>query len=404
MVTQPPLKRALSLPLLVLYGLGTTIGAGIYALTGEIAGVAGYLAPLSFLIAAGMVGVTALSFAEISARFPFAAGSALYVKEGFSSRTLSTLVGLLVVLAGLTSSAALVNGFTGYFSQFFTASPELIVILATLTLGLLAAWGIKESVSAAAIITLIEVGGLLLVIGVNLESLSGLSLMWEKVTTSTELQWGGVYFGAILAFYAFIGFEDMVVVAEEVKEAQRNLPRGILLTLAITTLLYVSLLLVAVIAMEPRALAASEAPLAALYSHGTGKEATILSLIGMFAIINGALIQVIMASRLLYGLASQHQLPAILGRVNARTRTPLPATALVTAAVLGLALCGDLGPLAAATSLLMLTVFALVNLALLGVKRRSPRPAGIQVYPRWVPAIGFLLSIGFVIAELAGKF
>lgn len=403
MPEQPSLKRALSLPMLVFYGLGTTIGAGIYALTGEIAGVAGYLAPLSFVIAAVMVGFTALSFAEMSARFPRAAGSALYVREGFSSRTLSTLVGLLVVLSGLTSSAALVNGFSGYFNQFFAVPHQVVVVGITLLLGALAAWGIRESVSVAALITLIEIGGLLLVIGVNLESLEKIPSVWEQVVSSPELKWGSIYFGAILAFYAFIGFEDMVVVAEEVKEAERNLPRGILLTLGITTLLYVSLLLVAVTAMKPEELAASQAPLAALYSRGTGGEATILGLIGMFAIINGALIQIIMASRLLYGLASSGQLPRILARVNARTRTPLLATLLVTLVVLSLALAGDLGPLAAATSLMMLSVFALVNLSLLRVKRRQPRPPAIRTYPAWVPAIGFLISAGFVVTELAGK-
>lgn len=403
MKEQPALKRALSLPMLVFYGLGTTIGAGIYALTGKVAGVAGYLAPFSFLIAALMVGFTACSFAEMSARFPRAAGSALYVREGFSSRTLSTMVGLLVVLSGLTSAAALVIGFTGYFSQLVAIPADTVIVTITLLMGALAAWGIRESVAAAALVTLIEVGGLLLVIGVNLESLENLPVLWSQIIDSTELEWGAVYFGAILAFYAFIGFEDMVVVAEEVKEVEHNLPRAILLTLTITTLLYTTLLVVAVTTLSPAELAASEAPLATLYSKGTGGEATILNLIGMFAIINGALIQIIMASRLLFGLASSGQLPRILARINPFTHTPLPATGLATGAVLALALVGGLAPLAATTSLLMLGVFALVNLALLKVKRRQPRPEGIRVYPAWVPALGFLVSAGFVIFEVIGK-
>ena len=151
------LKRSLSLTMLVLYGLGTTIGAGIYALIGEIAGVAGYLAPFSFLVAALLAGVTALGFAELAARFPRAAGEALYVREGVGSTTLSTFTGLLVVLAGLVSAAAMINGFVGYLHQFMQTDRAVVIVVVTLTLGAAAAWGIAESVLIASLITLVEV-------------------------------------------------------------------------------------------------------------------------------------------------------------------------------------------------------------------------------------------------------
>jgi amino acid transporter len=168
----------------------------------------------------------------------------------------------------------------------------------------------------------------------------------------------------VLAFYAYIGFEDMVEVAEEVRNVERNLPRAILLTLFLSTLIYIALIFSAVLAVGPNLLAQSSAPLADVYRHLTGSDPTVISFIGLFAIINGALIQVIMASRVLYGLASRGQLPRFFARVNRYTRTPLPATLTMGAAVIALALSGTLAGLAELTSVTMLCIFALVNLSL----------------------------------------
>jgi len=393
------LKRSLSLPMLVLYGLGTTIGAGIYALIGEIAGVAGYLAPFSFLLAALLAGVTALGFGELAARFPRAAGEALYVREGVGSITLSTLTGLLVVLAGLVSAAALINGFVGYLHQFVQTDRAVVIVVVTLILGAAAAWGIAESVFIASLLTLVEVGGLIWIVVVSSPAAADSARAWTDAVSLDLAAWQGVLGAALLAFYAFIGFEDMVNVAEEVRDVRRNLPLAILLTLLISTLLYVLLMLVAVLAVPPGELAASQAPLAYLYQTVTGQPATVISLIGMFAIINGALIQIVMAARVLYGLSVMAQLPTVLGRVSARTRTPLLATFLVTALVLALAVTGRLAPLAEMTSVTMLLVFALVNLALWRIKRREPRPPGERALPLWVPVVGFLVSVGFVLGE-----
>ncbi|MGD2073529.1 MAG: APC family permease [Gammaproteobacteria bacterium] len=396
-----PLKRSLSLPLLVLYGLGTTIGAGIYALIGEIAGVAGYLAPAAFLLASLMAGITALGFAELATRMPRAAGEALYVKEGFRSTPLSTVTGLLVTLGGLVSAAALVNGFVGYLHEFVHLPRPAAIVVVTLALGAAAAWGIKESVLIASLLTLVEIGGLLLVIAVSAPAAAGALADWPALLSLEGAGLSGVFSAALLAFYAFIGFEDMVNVAEEVRDVRRNLPRGILLTLLITTLVYLVLMITAVLAVPPGELAASKAPLAYLYEHATGRPATLISLIALFAILNGALIQIVMGARVLYGMSVMSQLPAALGGVSVRTRTPLLATTVVTLVVIGFALPGRLASLAEMTSLTMLTVFALVNLALWRIKRRDPRPPRTRVLPMWVPAAGFLISLGFVLAEVA---
>ena len=397
----PKLKRALNLPLLVLYGLGTTIGAGIYALVGEIAGVAGYGAPASFLVASIVAGFTACSFAEMAARYPRAAGAALYVQQGLGSTRLSLLVGLLVVLAGTVSAAALINGFTGYLQAFVNVDRVWVVIGVALLLGLLAGWGIAESVTVAAVVTLVEIGGLLVVIGVGADSFTALPDRWtEFLPGSQTVPWLGMFMGVTLAFYAFIGFEDMVDVAEEVNDVSRNMPRAILLTLGISTLLYLLLMMSALLTLSPQTLQDSRAPLATLYQAHTGRSPAVIGIIALFAIINGALVQMIMTSRVLYGLSSRQQLPAVLGRINARTRTPLIATALATSLMLGLALYGRLAGLATATSALMLTIFALVNLSLWSLKGRESAPRDVLEFPRFVPGLGFLLSVGFVMREL----
>ena len=399
------LKRSLNLPQLVLYGLGTTIGAGIYALVGEMAAISGYYAPVSFLLASIMAALTALSFAELSGRFPRCAGAALYVKEGFSSERLSVIVGLLVVAAGLVSSAAIVNGFTAYLGEFIELDRFTAISIVTLAIGAIAAWGIAESVSIAAFVTIVEIAGLLLVIAVSYSGLAELPDRWRELVPATDsTSWYGIYAGSLLAFYAFIGFEDMVEVAEETRQVRRNLPIGIMLTLGITTLLYMTIMVTAVLAMPPEQLAQSPVPLARLYEHYTADDATIISIIGLFALINGALIQMIMASRVLYGMSSRKLLPAIISGVNRRTQTPLVATALTTVAILLLAVSGSLASLAQATSLIMLIVFSLVNLALLHIKRKHPKPEGLIVFPVLIPLLGFVVSAAFILLESISLF
>ncbi len=395
------LKRSLTLPQLVLYGLGTTIGAGIYALIGELAGISGYLAPVSFLVASLIAGLTAMSFAELSGRYPRCAGAALYVKEGFSIDRLSILVGLLVIAAGLVSASALVNGFVGYLHEFIELERLVIIFLVVLCLGFIAAWGIKESVTIAAAITVIEIGGLLLIIVVSVNALEMDTARWGALLPSLDTSsLGSIYAGSLLAFYAFIGFEDMVDVTEETVNAKRNLPIAIILTLGITTLLYMTIMITSVMTISPEVLATSEAPLALIYEYHTGRQAVIISIIGMFAIINGALIQMIMASRVFYGLSSRGQLPAVLQFVHPKTRTPLVATLVATVIVLILASVGRLATLAETTSVIMLIVFSMVNLALWRIKRRNPNPVDTIVFPLWIPIAGFFVSCGFVLSSL----
>lgn len=390
------LRRRLSLPLLALYGLGTTIGAGIYVLVGKVAGKAGLYAPVSFILACVIAGFTALSFAELASRYPRSAGEAVYVYRGFRSPSLALAAGLLVAAAGIVSSATIANGFVGYLREFVDLPTWLVLIALVSLLGLIAAWGIGESVGLAGVVTLIEIGGLLLIIWAARDSLAHVPERLPDLLPPLRLDvWTGVLAGTVLAFYAFIGFEDIVNVAEEVRDPTRVVPIAILWTLGGTLVLYVLISLVSVLTLPLPMLVDSEAPLADLFARATGGSSAIIGGIGLIAVLNGALIQVIMAARVFYGLSSMGWLPAAVGRVNPRTRTPLIATAIVTATILAFALFLPLVTLAELTSLITLIIFAAVNLALWRVKRRDPAPANAWLVPGWLPVLGFLISASF---------
>ena len=393
----PSLEQALSLPLVVFYGLGTTVGAGIYALTGKVAGVAGMHAPLSFLMAAALAGFTALAFAELSSRLPYSAGEARFVATAFNSHRIGLVIGLLVVLAGAVSSATIINAFHGYLNDLIPIPRVPVVVATVAALVALACWGIRKSVSIAALMTVIEIGGLVLIIAVAGDSFAELPRRWaEFVPPPPGEAWHGILFGSVLAFYAFIGFEDIVNIAEEVPGASRVLPTAIVLTLVLTTLLYFLVALVSVLSVPVERLAVSGAPLVLVYTSGGGEVSAIINVIAFIAVINGALIQIIMGARVLYGLARMNDLPAIFGHVHPRTRTPVVATGTIGAVVLVLALFVPLIRLAETTAIILLAVFVVCNLALIRIKLRDPLPDGARSYPFWVPVAGALVSSGML--------
>jgi amino acid transporter len=397
---QVGLERALSLPLTTFYGLGNILGAGIYVLIGKIVLYAGGYAPLAFLLAAALAALTAFTYAELSARYPYSAGEAVYVEQGLNRPAAARLTGLLIILVGVVSSAAILRGFAGYLQVFFDLPTAAILVIAVLTLGGLAAWGIRQSVGVAALATLIEIGGLLFILAVAapvaLEP--EFTPVPERGGLGVEI-WQGVFLAAFLAFFAFTGFEDMVNVAEEVRQPERNLPRAILLALLIATLLYLGVAWVALRSLPGEVLGASEAPLALLYQHATGREPVLITAISLFAVINGALIQMIMTSRVVYGMARRGWLPAWLGRVHPVTRTPMIATLLISTVILSMALGLPIETLAKATSYALLVIFTLVNGALWRLKGRSRHPPGILRVPRWVPASGLVASAAFVLVQ-----
>jgi amino acid transporter len=401
---QVSLSRRVNLPLLSFYGIGTILGAGIYVLIGKVAGYAGMQTPVAFLVAAILAGLTAFSYAELSTRFPKSAGEAVYIQEGFGLPGLSIFVGLLIISIGLTSTATLLNGLLGYLAEFIVIPRWLIIVCSVLVMCTVVIWGIGESVLIASIMTVVEILGLVIVIWVARDSFA---LVVERapeiIDLSSAVIWSGVLLGAFVAFYAFIGFEDMVNIAEEIKQPEVTLPRGIIIALVVTTVFYILVALVSILSTTPELLSQSDSPLAFVYETKTGQRPVFIALISIISIFNGALIQLVMASRILYGMSNRGWLPAVFSSVNATTHTPIPAILTISILILILAISLPLLSLAKLTSFTTLTIFTLINLALTRVKMRRKIHKGFRI-PIWVPILGALCSGVFLIYQVIQLF
>jgi len=402
--TSPPgLNRTLTLTHATLYGLGVTIGAGIYVLVGAAVARAGTQAPLAFALAALLMALSAASFAELTGRYPVAAGEAAYVKVAFRSDRISTAVGLLVVAIAIVAAAAISVGSAGYLSVLLPLPKPFLIAGIIVVMGLIALCGVRESVTFAAAMTLIEVGGLVALVLAGFATEPDILARLPEVVPS-EVGAGtitGLLGTALLAVFAFIGFEGLANVAEEVRDPERNLPRAIFLTLFISTVLYVLVVWVSLVAVGHDELASSSAPLALVFERLTGASPGVMTIIALVATLNGIIVQIIMASRVLYGLARQGNLPEILGAVGKKTRTPTIATGLTVVLAASLALSLPLDQLADITSRLTLVVFALVNLSLAWIKRREVQPpVGIFLAPRWAPWAGVTACVGLLAADL----
>ncbi|UWQ90071.1 APC family permease [Rhodobacteraceae bacterium M382] len=387
------LNRRIGPGLLTAYGVGVMVGAGIYVLIGTIAGQAGIWAPLSFLLAGMIAAPTALSYAEFSTRLPEAAGEAAYVGQGLNSQSLSLLVGLAVVAAGTVSAGAVLRGGAAYLTHATGFDSQFAIVALGLGLTLVAIFGVLESLALAAVLTVIEVAGLALVIWAGAQAPG--SVDWAQ---PADLVWSGVALGAVLAFFAFIGFEDIVNLAEEVDNPIRTLPRAILLSLAITSVIYALVAWAAVRTVPLAQLGASESPLALVWQTARGGGGTFLSAIAVFAALNGVLAQIVMASRVLFGLGRRNRGLSMFHHAHPRFGTPVLATALLGAAVIIGALAVPVAQLAEVTSTILLSVFVLVNLALILQKRRLP-DAPFRVHMA-VPVIGFVLALAALLMSL----
>ncbi|MFN8033096.1 MAG: APC family permease [Mycobacterium sp.] len=387
------LKRTLGLPLLTLYGLGNILGAGIYVLVGKVAGIAGSSTTLAFLIAMATAAVTALSYMELAGRYPVSASVSVYLHHAFGKRWLSTAIGLTMVGGGVASAAALAQGFAGYLNSL-VAVPTMVGSVGLLVvLGAIAIKGIGESATMAAVLTGLEVLGLLLVIWFGRKAFGHIDV-GRLLTIDPAVGLGGVVTGAFLAFYAFIGFEDMVNVSEEVKKPSRTMPLAIMFALLASTVLYLLVVVVSTTLVAPAELAASEAPLTLVFERSGAGHAIFLSLIGLIAAVNGVIVQVIMCSRILYGLAKEGWIHSLFAHVHGSYQTPVKATLVVICVmIIGTAVL-PLVSLAQLTSLLVLVIFTLVNASLIMIKRRHRDHQGYIEVPVAIPYLGVLMCLG----------
>ena len=396
---QPELKRALGLTSLTLYGLGTIIGAGIYVLVGAVAGRSGMSAPLAFLLAGVLAAFTGLSYAELGQRLPEAAGAAAYAREGFKSHWMGRLTGFMTLTVALVAAASVARGGAGYLLTIIDiplpiASGGVIIVFT-----LLACWGVKESVYAAAAMTVIEVGGLLVVIFIGGPALVDLGVRLPDMWPADLAAWGGVMGGAFLAFFAFAGFENIVNMAEETKDVSRTLPRAVVLSIIISAALYMLVILISVLRIAPETLAESTAPLCLVVDCEKSTMA-FFAPVALIATLNGVLIEIVLMARVAYGMARRGWLPKLLADVQLSRRTPLNATLVVGSIVFLLTSLVEFEILAKVTSAMLLLVFLVVNLSLIRLKQLNPAPdLGFRA-PNWAPVAGAFSSIALLGAEV----
>lgn len=359
------LRREIDLPRATTYGVGQILGAGIYAILGEAAGVTGESVVVSFLLAAVVASLTGLSYAELASRFPVGEGDFVYVRRAFANPRVSEFAAVARLFVGVLAAATVALAFAGYLATFVPVPtvPTAVGLLAVTSL--INYLGVDISTRLNVVFVAVEISGLLLVIWTGVGS-------WETVEPFRAPNGlGGVLAAAFLVFFAYIGFEDLVNVAEETRDATVTIPRAILLSIGITTTLYLLVGASSVAVVDWRVLGGSNSPLALVAEAGLGAGAgRLIAAIALFATTNTVLISLVSTSRLVYGVskAEHHTFPTAFSRVHPVRKTPHLAVALVGAVAVPFTLLGDVGSVAALANLAMLVLFVLVNASLLRIR------------------------------------
>lgn len=392
---EPSLRREAGLFQVVTYGVGNIVGAGIYVLVGDAAGLAGGLLWLAFLAGAVIALFSGLSYAELASMYPKAASEYIYVGRAYGNRLLSFMTEWIMLITELVAAAAVSIGFAGYFSTIFHV-PELPVAFALLAiLTVVAMGGVSGSFRLNTVLSLVAIGGLLIVIGAGLDKFGTVSYTYSPTGLS------GVLGAAVLVFFAFIGFDNMSNISEETRQPEKTVPRGLLIAVVVTTVAY-GLVGLAVVSLVPwQELSTSAAPLAYAVSVDLGPTAYgLLSIIALLTTLNTVLVLLIVSSRIIYGMGREGALPRVLGRLDRRTSTPVVASVIALLVALSFLPLGKIDVVAKITSFGSLLTFTLVNLSLLHIRRVAPhahRPFKAPLSIKWVSITALLGMISCIL-------
>jgi basic amino acid/polyamine antiporter, APA family len=396
---QAELKRVMGPWLLLLFIVGDILGTGIYALTGQVAKQVGGVVWLPFLVAFVVALITAFSYLELVTKYPKAAGAALYTHRAFGIHFITFIVAFAVMCSGITSASTASRAFAANLSQAFDLGLGKGMAITWIGLGFMALVaavnlrGVGESVKANVVLTCVELTGLLIIIFIGLSAILAGQGDVSRVTEFKAAPDGGMFWPVIaattLAFFAMVGFEDSVNMAEECKDPIRHFPKVLLAGLLITGTIYVLVSVSAITLVSPEQLGEGETPLLKVVAAGAPNfPLWIFGFITMFAVANSALINMLMASRLVYGMSREGVLPAALGRVHASRRTPYIAIGFTTLLAFGLiTFVGEVPALGGTTALLLLCVFTVVNVAVLVLRRETVAHRHFKA-PTLLPVIG----------------
>ncbi|GAA0217525.1 APC family permease [Saccharothrix mutabilis subsp. mutabilis] len=413
---QPELKRAIGPRLLLFFVVGDILGTGIYALTGNVAGKIGGALWLPFLIAFAVAFLTAFSYLELVGKYPRAAGAALYTNRAFKIQFLTFMVAFAVMSSGITSasSAALAFGRTylqsvikEFFSDTFTVSATLVAILFIVGLAAVNFRGVSESVKANVVLTCIELSGLVIIIAIGVWAVlagdgdPGRLTQVDPAPGQSALV--AITSATALAFFAMVGFEDSVNMAEECRDPVRIFPRAMLWGMVIAATIYVLVAITSSLLIPAGELskAGSSALLKVVQVGAPGFPLWVFSLIGLFAVINSALINMLMASRLIYGMANERIIPKVFGTVHPFRRTPWISIVFTSGVAIILVSTADIAKLGGTTALLLLVVFTIVNIAVLVLRKEEVEHKHFRA-PTWVPVLG-AITCAYLASPLSGR-
>ncbi|WP_291177389.1 APC family permease [Hyphomicrobium sp.] len=411
---EPSLHRVMGPWLLLLFIVGDILGTGIYALTGKVANLVGGAVWLPFLMAFGVALLTAFSYLELVTKYPRAAGAALYTHRAFGIHFVTFLVAFAVMASGITSASTASRAFAANLSDAFglgLAGGVGITLVGLLFMTAIAAVnlrGVGESVKLNVLLTCVELTGLLIIIVIGLWAIGGGHGDFSRVLEFKAGEGaGGAVWAAIaattLAFFAMVGFEDSVNMAEETKDPVRTFPKILLLGLLITGTIYLLVSISAITLVPPDELGEGETPLLKVVAAGApGFPLGLFGFITMFAVANSALINMLMASRLVYGMSREHVLPPLLGKVHPARRTPYIAIAFTTLLAFALiAFVGEVPALGGTTALLLICVFTIVNVAVLVLRRDTVEHEHFRT-PTALPVLG-AASCAFLAGPWTGR-
>lgn len=403
---EPSLHRVMGPWLLLLFIVGDILGTGIYALTGQVAKQVGGVVWLPFLVAFLVAMITAFSYLELVTKYPRAAGAALYTHKAFGIHFVTFIVAFAVMCSGITSASTASRAFAANMSHAFglnLAGGVGITVLGLAFMAIVAAVnlrGVGESVKANVVLTCVELTGLLIVIFVGLWAIAAGQGDVSRVMQVKPAGDGGLFWPVIaattLAFFAMVGFEDSVNMAEETKDPTRIFPKILLAGLVITGAIYVLVSISAITLVSPEQLGEGETPLLKVVAAGAPNfPIWIFGFITMFAVANSALINMLMASRLVYGMSREHVLPPVLGKVHPRRRTPYVAIGFTTLLAFALiTFVGEVPALGGTTALLLLCVFTVVNIAVLVLRKDEVGHEHFRT-PTLLPVLGALFCAFF---------
>lgn len=394
------LPREVGLIPLVFYGTGTILGAGIFVVIGEVLGVAGGLTPLAYLLAAFVAVTTALSYSEMAARIPTAGGPIDYVEKAFGKRWLGSLTGWALMIANVVSAATITTGFVAYMDSFLDITSWIVTVSFVVVISGVAVAGMKESAWLMTVTTLIGIATLVFVLWALRDGLTASPRMVTDSLTDFEGPLNiGLFGGAFLAIYSFIGFGDMAQTAEEVRDVKTVLPAAMLFSLGIVFVFYITVSMALVGSGGFTELADAEAPLVRAVGREGWPEMPI-AISSLSVIANSALTQLLASARLLYDTGRDERgAPRSFGKISAKTQTPVLATIACGAVIMALALFVPLKQLASATSYAILLVFIGVNASLIVAKRRDQPDDVPDIWPI-VPMLGVVFCLVALLGQL----